>query len=95
MPVDAARYLASVPSVPPEEVERLFKKYKDHLVGESDAEGYTLGYKSPDRVKIDFLFWDTRRQGPTLRNFMDREYVIEHPRRFFEDLGTVEFRVGQ
>lgn len=53
--VGAERYLAQVKSVPDAELQSLFDKYREKLPGEPDEMGRTLGYKTPDRVRLEYL----------------------------------------
>lgn len=51
-----------------------------------------LVFYSKDHVHIDYIFWNTRQGGENLQNFMDADYIIEQPRRFFEERTTIEFK---
>ncbi|MCX5659318.1 MAG: hypothetical protein NTW19_06290 [Planctomycetota bacterium] len=58
--IPAERYLSQVKTVPDEIAQGLFDKYRDKLPGETDSAspsdpGYGLGYKSPDRVRLEYL----------------------------------------
>lgn len=54
--VSADRYLDQVPAPTDEQLQKLFNEHKDELPGTvTDANPYGFGYKSPDRVKLEWL----------------------------------------
>lgn len=53
VPVSADLYLSRVDEPTDERLTELFEKYKDDLPGE--GEPYAIGYKYPDRAKIEYL----------------------------------------
>jgi hypothetical protein len=53
LPIDASRHLQDVPEPDNAAVEELFQQHKGDLPGSSKP--YGLGYKYPDRVKIEYL----------------------------------------
>lgn len=54
--IPAERYLGQVKSVSDQEVQALFEKYRDKVADQSgDDDSASLGYKTPDRVKLEYL----------------------------------------
>ncbi len=81
--VPADRYLPQVKSTPPEELTSLFDKYRNHLPGQADDEGYTFGYKTPDRVKIEYLAIPLNRLRETVK--IDETEILTYYEKHKDD----------
>ncbi|MCC7146742.1 MAG: hypothetical protein IT443_09870 [Phycisphaeraceae bacterium] len=88
LPIDSRRYLPETPAPSAEELAQLFNQYRDQLPGQTEP--YGIGFKSPRRVKVEYLSLplDRLHQVVEVTEAEAIAYFRDHPGQFTPAAGN-------